>query len=525
LQLGQFIRYTKTLFKNPGVGMKLNKLFKAGPWGDGLAIVSGVLITLAFAPFNVTPLAILAPALLLALWLKVKKGRAFFRGWLFGLGYFGSGVYWVYISIHTYGMSPVWLSAFITIGLINILALFPAFTGYLLTRYFPNNNRTKLLCAFPVIWCFLEWLRGVLFTGFPWLSLGYSQINTPLKGYAPLVGVYGVSLIMVISSGLLLDTALNLRARKNVMLAYQSLFWLVFIWVIGGFFSYANWTTPAGAPVKVSLVQGNIPQELKWNPAHVQPTLDEYSKLTREHWDSAIIVWPEGAVPITIQEAQDFLTRLSIEAALHKTTIITGIPMMAHPWGGYYNGVAAIGNGKGLYFKHRLVPFGEYVPFDAYLHHFLNILHIVMSDFIPGTENFEPLWASGHYIAAYICYEIAYPQQVAASYRGSGILLTVSDDAWFGESIAQPQHLQIAQMRALELGRPLLFVSNNGITAIINAKGRIQSRIPAFETGVLTDNVQAYKGTTPWEICGMNTFFIALMIMLIMSIRKKHLTE
>jgi apolipoprotein N-acyltransferase len=503
--------------------MKLIKFFKAGALGDCLAVVSGILLTLAFAPFNVTPLAILAPALLLALWLKVKNSRAFFRGWLFGLGYFGSGVYWIYISIHTYGMSPVWLSAFITVGLINILALFPAFCGYFLTRYFPINNRTKILCAFPVIWCFLEWLRGILFTGFPWLSLGYSQIATPLKGYAPLVGVYGISLIMVISSGLLLDTALNLRARKNLSQAYRSLFTLVFIWVVGALLSYANWTQPAGAPVKVSLVQGNIPQELKWNPDHVQPTLDIYTKLTREHWDSAIIVWPEGAVPITIQEAQDFLTQLSIEAAMNKTTIITGIPMMAHPWGEYYNGVAAIGNGRGLYYKHRLVPFGEYVPFAKYLHQLLNFLHIVMSDFIPGTQDFEPLYASGHYIAAYICYEIAYPQQVAATYRGSGILLTVSDDAWFGESIAQPQHLQIAQMRALELGRPLLFGSNNGITAIIDAKGRIQSRIPAFVTGVLTDNVQAYQGTTPWEHLGMHTFFIALLVMILIAVRKRHL--
>jgi apolipoprotein N-acyltransferase len=269
-------------------------------------------------------------------------------------------------------------------------------------------------------------------------------------------------------------------------------------------------------------VQGNIPPEIKWNPDQVQPTLDIYSKLTREHWDSAIIIWPEGAIPITIQDAKEFLINLSIEAGHHNSTIITGIPMMAHPWGQYYNGIAAIGNGKGLYYKHRLVPFGEYIPFEKYLHHLLDILHIPMSDFISSQENFDPLLASGQWIAAYICYEIAYPQQVAATFRDSGIILTVSNDAWFGDSIAQPQHLQIAQMRALELGRPLLFVSNNGITAIIDSRGRIQSRIPAFKTEVLTDNVQAYKGETLWVLCGMNTFFIALIAMLIIAIKNRN---
>jgi apolipoprotein N-acyltransferase len=419
-------------------------------------------------------------------------------------------------------MSPIWLSAFITIGLISILALFPAITGFILTKYFPNNNRSKILCAFPVIWCFFEWLRGVLFTGFPWLSLGYSQIDTPLAGYAPIIGIYGISLIMAISSGLLLDSALNLRARKNIKSAYQSLFTLVFIWVTGGLLSFVHWTKPLGAPIKVSLVQGNIPQEIKWNPDQVQPTLDIYSKLTREHWDSAIIIWPEGAIPITIQEAKEFLINLAVEAAHHNSTVITGIPMMAHPWGQYYNGIVALGNGKGLYYKHRLVPFGEYIPFEKYLHHLLDILHIPMSDFISSQENFDPLLASGYWIAPYICYEIAYPQQVVATYRDSGILLTVSNDAWFGESIAQPQHLQIAQMRALELGRPLLFVSNNGITAIIDSRGRIQSRILAFKTEVLTDYVQAYKGETLWVLCGMNTFFIALIVMLIIAIKKRN---
>jgi apolipoprotein N-acyltransferase len=333
--------------------MKLNKIFAAGYAGDCLALISGILLTFAFAPFNAAPLAVVSPMLILCLWLPVSRVRALYRGWLFGLGFFGSGVYWVFISIHTYGNASVALSAVITCGFILILACFPALTGFVLTRNFPINNNTKILCAFPALWSFLEWIRGWIFTGFPWLSLGYSQINTPLRGYAPLVGVYGLSLLVLLSSSLLLTAILNISSRKKIMFAYKNIFALVLIWVMGGLLNYVSWTRPLADPVKVSLVQGNIPQQLKWSPEELLPTLTRYVTLTKEHLDSSIIIWPEGAVPMSIQAAREFLTKISIMAAHYHTTIITGIPIQASALGGYNNGVIAMGNGTGIYLKQR----------------------------------------------------------------------------------------------------------------------------------------------------------------------------
>ena len=194
--------------------MNWNKFFKAGWFGDALSLIAGALLTLAFAPFNITPLAIISPALLLSTWLYVSKARAFFRGWLFGLGLFSTGVYWVFISIHTFGEASLFLSSFITVGFINILALFPAVNGWLLNKYFPTINDGKILCAFPVIWAFLEWVRSWLFTGFPWLSLGYSQVHTPLKGYAPIFSMYGISLALLLNASLIVNAFLYFHKKK-----------------------------------------------------------------------------------------------------------------------------------------------------------------------------------------------------------------------------------------------------------------------------------------------------------------------
>jgi apolipoprotein N-acyltransferase len=507
--------------KNRKIRMTFQKYFASGWRGDALAILSGALLTLAFAPFNLSPLALFSPAILLGLWLPVGAGRAFYRGWLFGLGLFSTGVYWVYISIHTFGDAPIWLSLVITLGFINILALFPAGMGYVLNRYFPKLNDTKILCAFPAIWVFLEWIRGFIFTGFPWLTLGYSQIHTPLKGYAPIFSVHGVSLVTLISAALIFNALRYLKPKKNIEIINQHIFTLAVIWIVGGGLSFIHWTHPIGAPIQVSLVQGNIPQEIKWSPEALMPTLKQYQQLTAKHWDSKIIIWPEGAIPVPLQSAQEFIEDTTTTARKYNTTIVSGIPIKANDREGYYNAVIATGTGHGVYLKRRLVPFGEYIPFENHLHNLLAILNIPMSDFIVNRKYFPPLEIDGIKISVFICYEIAFPEQVRDGNADVGLTLTVSNDAWFGHSIAQDQHLQIAEMRAVELGRPILFVSNNGITAIINPKGRVQASIPPFETGVLTDKVQPYHGLTPWQHAGLDPCFIIIIFLLFVGIRNR----
>lgn len=504
--------------------MTIDQLLKSGFRGNCLALLAGAILTLAFAPFFIFPLAILAPAMLLALWLELTPKQAFLRGWLFGLGLFGTGVYWVFISIHTYGNASVLLAGFITCVFIAFLALFPAICGYLLNRFFTYPTPSKLILAFPAIWLLLEWMRSWIFTGFPWLLLGDSQIYSPLKGYAPIFSVYGVSLAILLSSGLLIHSLLKGRDQDYGKM-WLNLLGIGLIWAVGGTISFLSWTKPQGSPIQVSLIQGNIPQDLKWTYEHIAPTLDLYKKLTHENWDSKIIVWPEDAIPLSLQSALDFVNKIGDEAKANKTTLITGIPIQNGHENNYFNAVIGVGNDYSFYLKRRLVPFGEYTPFADYLTSVMNHFNIPMSSMVPSKRRTEPLFAHGLQIAAFICYEIAFAELVRQADENTGILLTVSNDAWFGDSIAPAQHMAMAQMRAIELARPVLFVSNTGITSIIKPNGAIQSALPPFETAVLTDKVQAMTGKTLWQQRGMDPLLMLMITFLIISIKSQRKTK
>lgn len=482
--------------------------------GELLCLLAGALLTLSFSPFEIFPIAILAPAMLLATWLNVTAKRAFWRGLIFGIGFFATGVSWVFISIHDYGNAPAWLAAIITISFILILALFPALNGYLLNRFFKNSHPAKILCAFPAIWVLLEWIRSWIFSGFPWLLLGDSQIDSPLNGYAPFLSVYGVSLTVVLSSALLLS-AIASFIRGRAKSGYFYLLGLAFIWVLGTLLSFISFTKPDGKPIQVSLIQGNVPQELKWVPEHVQPTLDLYQKLTAKHWDSKIIIWPEAAIPLSLQEAEDYLSTITKEAIRHHSTVITGIFIKAPTTRNYYNSVITLGEGSGLYIKHLLVPFGEFTPMKRYLGKLLDFFAIPMSDVTSSNSNLAPININGIKIATFLCYEIAFPEEVLRQDGTMGLLLTATNDAWFGHSIAQAQHLEMARMRSLETGRPGLFVGNSGITAFITPTGKIQSAAPPYELAVLTDTIQPTQGKTPWQRFGMDPILLILIIMVV----------
>lgn len=293
---------------------------------------------------------------------------------------------------------------------------------------------------------------------------------------------------------------------------------LVSFFIGGRALSLISWTKPAGQPIQVSLVQGNIPQQVKWSPDMVQPTLDKYRALSAPHWDSKIVIWPEAAIPLPQQYAEQFLNLMNAKANAHQSNFITGIPVQIGD--SYYNAVVLLGAQSGFYLKHRLVPFGEFVPFRGFVHKLLDVLNLPMSDFIPAPDTpVVPLQVDNIKIATFICYEIAYPELALSLSTNTNLLLTVSNDAWFGHSIAQAQHLEMAQMRSLELGRPMLFVSNNGITAIINETGKIQSTAPPYETYVLTGKVQPMSGKTTWQRVGMDPILYILASMILIAIR------
>lgn len=493
-------------------------LNRAVPWQDGwradvLALLAGIALPLAFAPFDLFPLAVLSLAALFWLWLHAAPRAAFRRGFAYGTGMFGLGVSWVFVSMYDNGGVSLPLSLFLTAVFVLFLALFPGLLGYFIARVFPCNKSTpqrlKLLLVFPAAWVLGEWVRGWFLTGFPWLNLGYSQIDAPLASIAPVLGVYGVSLAVALSAGCV--TLLPLGPTKWRVGALVGLFLL---WGGATVLHNVSWVQPAGAPLRVSLLQGNIPQNLKWLWDLREPTMELYAKLTRESWGSDLIVWPESAVPALYSGVEDYFDGLAREARDHGSELLIGV-IHEEPDGKYYNAVVSAGAGKPqFYYKRHLVPFTEYLPMKNVLGGLVRFMQVPMSDFSVG-RSAAPLAVAGQQAAISICYEDAFGEETIESLPQATLLVNVTNDAWFGDSIAPPQHLQIARMRSLEAGRPMLRATNTGMTAVVDDKGRLQSVAPQFETYALHDTVQPMQGSTPYARFGNWVVVTALFVLLI----------
>ena len=453
------------------------------------AALLGAVQVLAFAPFGWWPLAWLSLAGLFALWLRAAPGRAFRLGYAFGLGLFGFGTSWVYHSIHTFGQSPAPFAAALTVGFVAVLAAFPAAVGWAQARLGRAGVGPgwRLLAVMPALWLLAEWLRGWLFTGFPWLQVGYSQ-RLALGGYGPLLGVLGMGGVTALLAGL---TVWGRRRPLPAVLAAALL--LGAGWGLG----QVTWTRPEGRPLRVALVQGNIAQGDKWRAEWLVPTVERYLKLTRAHLDSDLVVWPEVALPGRYRLFKpQVLDPLRRELADSHTDLITGI---LHAQGGrLYNALLRLGKGPpAWYHKRHLVPFGEYIPLRRWLTWLEDMVVLPAADIAPGRRA-EPLPAAGTAVGGSICYEDAYGAEMADLLPAARLLVNVSNDAWFGDSLAPHQHLQIARLRALELGRPLLRATNTGISAVIDHRGRLAGRLPQFTTAVLTARVQPRAGRTPF---------------------------
>lgn len=477
-------------------------------------VLAGALLVTAFAPFNLFFMAPLSLAWLLFSWLNCTPRQAWIRGWYFGLGCFGFGVSWVFISIHRYGNANVLLAGFFTLAFINILALFPAATGWLWRKYY-KSNLGGILLGFPGIWVIVEYIRSWIFTGFPWLLIGDSQTHGPFQGYLPIIGEYGVSFLTTLAASLIVLLVISSKKITKIL----ALTFLILITLFGQLTTAINWTTPLPNQIKVSLVQGNIPQEVKWSPDYLRTILERYWQLSLPLWSTSdLIIWPEGSIPLPKSLANDFLIQLKSQTQLHHTQLILGLPLEADQKNKYYNGLIILGDSEAEYAKRHLVPFGEYVPLENWLRGLIGFFNIPMSDFIIGSSHQANLQVDHNQIAPFICYEIAYSELLRSQLPNATILLVISDDAWFGDSLAPQQHLQIAQARARQSGRYLLFSTNNGITAVINPKGQIISRIPQFQATVLTSNIPGMQGTTPWVYIGTNGILAVMFLLLIVGL-------
>lgn len=464
-----------------------------------LALLGGGLITLSLAPFGLWPLAPLSTALLYLLLQRASNRQAWLIGWLFGFGLFLSGASWVYVSIHDYGAAPPLLAGFLTLLFVAALAMFYSLQAWLWVRFLRTQAYSLSSAAvFAALWVAMEVFRGWFLTGFPWLYIGYSQLEGPLAGLAPLGGVWLISFVLACSGPLIVQLLCpHLSRRQTIACAIL----LPALWLGSMPLFHHAWTQPAGQPLSVAVFQGNIEQNLKWDPDQIGAQLDLYREMTLNADKADILLWPETAVPVFQDSAAPWLEFMHQRALERDSALITGIPIRHIDHEGqrsFYNGITVLGAGSGEYLKQKLVPFGEYVPLQDWLRGLIEFFDLPMSDFARGPAEQPPLQARGHRIAPYICYEVVYPEFATRLAANSEVLLTISNDTWFGRSIGPLQHLQMAQMRALEAGRWMIRGTNNGVSVLINPFGQITADIPQFEQATLYGQVQPIQGLTPY---------------------------
>ncbi|HEX9181271.1 MAG TPA: apolipoprotein N-acyltransferase, partial [Burkholderiales bacterium] len=433
---------------------------------------------------------------------KCRWRRAALAGFAFGLGLFGAGASWIYVSLHDFGAMPAPLAGIATFLFCALLALFPAAVGWLQAR-FPLAPFPRFTLMVPALWALSDWTRSWFLTGFPWLATGYSQVPaSPLAGFAPLLGVFGVSLAAALSAGLLLlaaDRTLPCPVGCGAApRAWPAIGLLGVLWFAGFALKQVPWTEPAGGPLKVSLLQGNITQDLKWRPEKALATLDTYLRLAREA-EGRLVILPETALPLFRHEVPpEYLDALARRVAAAGGDLLAGMPELAGPRE-YYNSMMSFGASPSqIYRKHHLVPFGEFVPLRPLFGWVMDWLRIPLGDFSRGAAVQAPMAVAGQKVAVNICYEDVFGEEIIRQLPEATLLANVSNDAWFGRSLGPQQHLQIAQARALETGRYHMRATNTGVTAVIDPRGRVLARAPEFTTTRLEAEVTGYTGATPY---------------------------
>ena len=453
-----------------------------------ISFLAGAATVLAFAPAGVFPLAIATFAVLVRLWMHVPPRVCFWRGFWFGFGLYGAGVSWVYVSLHTFGQMPAVLAGIATVGYCAFLALFPAMAGWLQARI-PASPVVRACVLVPSAWVLFEWTLEWVFTGFPWLAIGYASVGWPLQGFGPLTGVYGLSFATLALAGLFWALVHD-RRRFAFLVA------IVALLGVGQALQLLRWTTPAGEPITVALLQGNIEQEMKFSPERYPGIFDTYARLA-EGTNAKLIVLPETALPrFYHQLAPEELARLETAARTNGGDLLLGVPF-AESRNEYFNSVVTLGmSPRQVYHKVHLVPFGEFIP--PGWGWILQILHIPLSDFSRGSPEQPPLKVAGQRVAMNVCYEDVFGAEMAARAVDATLLVNISNVAWFGDSLAPAQHLQIGRLRAIESGRMHLTATNTGITAAIDRDGRVLGRLPQFTEARLEVLAQGYEGTTPY---------------------------
>ncbi len=473
-----------------------------------LAFAAGGFAVFAFAPFALPPVTLATLALLFWLWRGAPTARdGAWLGFAFGCGLFGFGVSWVYIALETFGGMPMPVAIVATAGFVAYLALWPALAGWVVVRFTRAESFARLVAA-AAAWTLCEWLRGYVFSGFPWLSIGYAELlpggMLPLAGYAPLGGVFLVSLAVALCAAAV-AAIIGAVAAARLLPVVACLAGITAIVGIGAALTRIEWTTPLGSPVAVSLIQGNVSQAQKFDPEFRPRNYELYEDLVRVS-KGRLVVLPESAFPQFADEIPgSVFLRLATAARARDGSVLVGLfiaepPLAAGEGERIYNSVVSLGAAAPqLYRKHHLVPFGERIPLKPLTSWFINsVLAIPLADQAAGPAQQPPFDVAGQKVAVNICYEDVFGAELIGAARAATLLVNVTNDAWYGRSIAARQHNQIAAMRALETGRPMLRATNTGITSAIAHDGRVLAELPWFVAGVLEIEIAGRTGDTPY---------------------------
>jgi apolipoprotein N-acyltransferase len=484
------------------------------------AFAVGASLNLAFAPFGWWPLAVLAPAALFALIRGLPPRRAAWTGAAFGVGLFAFGTYWLYTCLHVFGLVPIWLTMILQGALVAMMALYSAALCFLANRFWLKAGATRAWLVLPVLWVLLEWLRGWLLSGFPWLSLGYAMIDSPLKGWAPLFGIYGVTW-----AAAMIAAALNTLAMPDVPAARRlaALGGIVLLLALPVLIGRHSWIRAAGPAVAVAAVQGAVPQDQKWQAKNLPQTMQRYTDLNERAWGAKLIVWPESALPVLANEIPNYLRRLALQGRAYGADFAIGLVTYQPESNQFRNGILVMSEaGDGWYYKRHLVPFGEYFPVPQFVRSWIRLMSLPYSDFTPGDDRQPTLSAAGQKLGLTICYEDAFGSQQLKASRQATLLINVTNNAWFGDSAAPHQHFQIARMRALEVGRYIVRAANDGITAVIGPQGEIVARLPQFQEAVLRADVRPMTGLTPYARLGNYPAVSGASLLLLLAIWRRR---
>lgn len=480
-----------------------------------VCLVAGLALPLAFAPFGLFAVAPLSYAALFWAWQGTRPPGAFGLGFLYGGASFGAGTYWTFIAVHGFGELPIPIAVIISGGLVVTLALFVGLAGYVAARWLTTRGPLAWLVVLPSVFVLTEWLRGWAFTGFGWLSAGYSQTDSWLMGWAPVLGLHGMSWAVLLVAGALSTLLFAGAAATRARFAALG----VLAVVAGGGWAAGRieWTTPKDRTLEVAILQGAVQQDLKWRPEQLPVTLETYEALMAQSIGSDLIVWPEAAIPDLYERMMPYLESVRQWAHEHDAVVMLGILSQGPNARAFRNVLVALTDPHTIYVKRHLVPFGEYYPVPSFMRDWVTLMNLPNSDAVPGPAEQPPIDALGEKIAVTICYEDVFGAEQLHSLRDATLLVNVSNDAWFGDSIAPHQHLQIARLRAAEAGRYLLRSTNTGVSAVIDARGAVQATIPQFTPAVLKHSVRPYIGATPYARLGNYPVLLAVALSLVVA--------